>query len=164
MSVTSSDMQGERRFTGRHLLYWLFGFFGVMLIANVIFVWLALDTFTGVTNQNAYQDGLNYNQRLEAAAAQRERGWQGTVSQERDRVSLELADAGGRPVRGLALEALFLRPTHEGQDRRVIMTETEPGRYSAPLDLPAAGNWDLIITGYGTDGAPFETRKRLWVE
>ncbi len=164
MSATSRDMPSERRFTGRHLLYLLLGFFGVMLVANAIFIWLALDTFTGVSSENAYQDGLNYNQRLEAAAEQRSRGWQGTVSHERDRVDLKLVDAAGQPVRGLVLEALFLRPTHDSQDRLIAMTETEPGRYSVSLSLPASGNWDLVIRGYGPDGAPFETRQRLWVE
>ncbi len=153
-----------RPFTGRHLLYWLAGFFGVMLIANVIFIWLALDTFSGVTSKTAYQDGIAYNQRLEAAAAQQALGWEGEVTQEPQTVVLSLSDAEGKPVRGLALDARFLRPTNDDQDQTRPMVEAEPGRYVAPLGLPAGGNWNLVISGTAADGTPFETRTRLWVD
>ncbi len=53
-----------RPFTGRHLLYWLLGFFGVMMVANAIFIWLALNTFTGVISKTAYQESITYNQRF----------------------------------------------------------------------------------------------------
>ncbi len=163
MATLLPSMSG-RPFTGRHMLYWLLGFFGVMLVANVIFIWLALGTFTGVTSEQAYQDGLDYNQRLEAAAAQRALGWQGKLTQEAGSVLLTLADAAGRPVRGLLLDARFLRPTNDGQDRTLPMVEAAPGRYAVPLDLPLAGNWDLVISGTAADGTPFETRTRLWLD
>ncbi len=153
-----------RPFTGRKLLYWLIGFFGVMLLANAVFIWLALDTFTGVIDENAYQDGLQYNQRLEAAAAQRALGWHGNVVQEEAQVVLTLNGPDGQPVRGLILEAEFVRPTNDGQDRTLPMVEVAAGRYRAPLDLPLSGNWDLVIRGSAADGTPFETRSRLWLD
>lgn len=164
LDPTPETLSSPRPFTGRHLLYWLLGFFGVMLVANVIFVWLALDTFTGVASETAYQDGLAYNQRLEAAAAQKALGWSGQVTQEPQRVVLTLSDGEGQAVRGLDLEARFQRPTHDGQDRSRLMVEAAPGRYVAPLDLPAGGSWNLVISGAAADGTPFETRTRLWVD
>ncbi len=164
LDPTMTTGPNERRFTGRHLLYWLLGFFGVMLVANIIFIWLALDTFTGVTNKNAYQDGLAYNERLAAAEAQKALGWQGQVTQGDRTLVLTLKDGKGAAVRGLQLEALLMRPTHDNADQRRVMVEQAPGRYLAPLELPAGGNWDLVISGTAADGTPFETRKRLWID
>jgi len=155
---------GERRITGRHVLYMLLGFFGVMLAANAVFIWLALDTFTGAVSERPYEEGLAYNQRLEAAAAQRAQHWRGEIEVEGRTLALRLADAAGRPLGGFQLEVLFQRPTHQGMDRRIPMTETAPGLYKAPLSLPASGNWDSVVTGRSPDGADFETRKRIWVE
>ncbi|MBC6404878.1 MAG: FixH family protein [Rhodospirillales bacterium] len=153
----------DRPFTGRHLRYWLLGFFGTMFAANAIFIWLALDTFTGVVSDTAYQDGLAYNQRLEAAAAQQALRWRGRVTQNDRTVVLELQDAKGAEVRALALKAHFLRPTDEEADQVRPMVETLPGRYEAPLDLPYSGNWHLVIGGTGPAGVVFETRKRIRV-
>ncbi|MEO1193557.1 MAG: FixH family protein [Pseudomonadota bacterium] len=150
--------------TGRHLLYALLGFFGVMLVANVIFITLALDTFTGVTNKNAYQDGLNYNQRLEAAAAQQALGWTGALTVESGQLSLALNDAQGAAVTGLTLQAELRRPTNEIADITLPLQEMLPGVYGAALDLPYKGNWNLMISGQAADGTPFETRTRLWLD
>lgn len=164
LDPTAEPAASPRPFTGRHLLYWLLGFFGVMLVANVIFIWLALDTFTGVASKTAYQDGLAYNERLEAAAAQQALGWEGRVTQDAQSVVLTLKDAGGAAVRGLTLQVLLQRPTHDGQDQTRVMVEAAPGRYVAPLELPAGGNWDLVISGAAADGTPFETRTRIWID
>lgn len=151
-------------FTGRHMLYALAGFFGVMLAANAVFVWLALDSFSGAVSQHPYEEGLAYNQRLAAAERQQAQGWQGAIAVEEGAVVLTLSDRQGRALRGFFLEAQLLRPTNAGMDRRVAMTETAPGRYRAPLDLPAGGNWNLVIAGEAPDGSAFETRSRIWVD
>ncbi|GAB5469950.1 MAG: FixH family protein [Rhodospirillales bacterium] len=165
MTVTDYGTEKPvRPFTGRHLLYALLGFFGVMLIANVIFVWLALDTFTGVASKTAYQDGLAYNERLEAAAEQQARGWSGQVTLVPGALDLLLVDREGQPVRGLQLEAFVRRPTEDDSDRWITMVEREAGHYRAPLELPLKGNWDVVISGENQAGVAFETRTRLWVE
>ena len=50
-----------KELTGRHVLYMILGFFGVVLLANVVFVYLAMDTFTGLATEGAYVKGLSYN-------------------------------------------------------------------------------------------------------
>ena len=61
---------------GRHVLMALIAFFGIMLIANGIFVYFAVATFSGGDTSNAYRKGLNYNETLAAAERQAARGWQ----------------------------------------------------------------------------------------
>ena len=48
----------------------LIAFFGIMLIANGIFVYFAVATFSGGDTSNAYRKGLNYNDTLAAAELQ----------------------------------------------------------------------------------------------
>ena len=66
--------------TGRHVLIALVAFFGVMLIANGIFVYFAVATFSGGDTSNAYRKGLDYNETLAAAERQAERGWHSEIA------------------------------------------------------------------------------------
>jgi nitrogen fixation protein FixH len=151
---------------GKHVLFALFGLFGIVIAVNVVFVTLALGTFTGVTTVNPYQEGLAYNQVLAARHAQRDLGWKaaidyGGADDGNERVTVALNDAAGRPVTGLALSGSLKRPTQAGMDQDLTWEEAVPGRYQAALALPARGNWDLVVSAVsGIDR--FEMRTRLW--
>ena len=58
---------------GRHVLMALIAFFGVMLIANGIFVYFAVLTFSGGDTPESYRKGLNYNETIAAGASDRAR-------------------------------------------------------------------------------------------
>jgi nitrogen fixation protein FixH len=64
---------------GRHVLMGLVAFFGVMLLANAIFVYFAVATFSGGDTSDPYRKGLNYNAALEEAKRQAEQGWRTDV-------------------------------------------------------------------------------------
>ena len=53
---------------GRHVLAGLAGFFGLMLLANAVFVYFAVATFSGGDTSKPYQKGLHYNQTIAADA------------------------------------------------------------------------------------------------
>jgi len=59
---------------GRHVLMALIGFFGVMFLVNGIFVYFAVATFSGGDTSDPYRKGLHYNETLQAADRQAERG------------------------------------------------------------------------------------------
>ncbi|MDP6343656.1 MAG: FixH family protein, partial [Alphaproteobacteria bacterium] len=59
--------RAERPLTGRDVLWLLLGFFALIIVVNGIFVVLALNSFSGVSTENAYRQGLAYNQTLQAA-------------------------------------------------------------------------------------------------
>ena len=61
---------------GRHVLVLLLGFFAVVASANAVMIYGALSTFGGLDTPDAYRKGLAYNQRIDAAAAQAQLGWQ----------------------------------------------------------------------------------------
>ncbi len=154
---------------GKHVLIAVLAMFSLVIAVNLVFVYLALDTFTGVTTENPYKEGLAYNQVLAARDAQRDLGWQGAVTYDREvaddaprQIAVSLSDRDGRPLAGLLLAGGLRRPTHAGVDQALVWRETAPGRYTAEVSLPELGNWDLTVSARDGDGPPFEMKARLW--
>jgi len=154
---------------GKHVLLGLVAMFGVVIAVNVTFVVLALDTFTGVSTANPYKEGLAYNDVIDARSAQRDLGWQGSVTAARlsdseDAITLALTDKAGAPVSGLALSGTLRRPTHEGADQPLDWKEEAPGSYRTVVALPERGNWDLVVRTAQDSSQPFEMKARLWLK
>ncbi len=127
--------------TGRHVLVSLVVFFGVMLIANGLFVYFALSTFTG-SDSDPYRRGLHYNDTIAAAERQTEKGWQSALSYDaaKRRLLLGLSDGKSRPVTGLQIKAVVGRPVTDKEDRALSLKEEAGGVYAAEIDLPP-GQW-----------------------
>ena len=98
---------------GRHVLMGLIAFFGVMLLANGIFVYFAVATFSGGDTSNAYRKGLNYNDTLAAAELQTRLAGAESV--------LEFYDCGEDPrfssLAGLPGVTVLYRPPRFGRER-----------------------------------------------
>lgn len=159
--------------TGRHVLIITVLFFLVVIAFDGLLIYLGLSTHPGTVSDRAYQEGLDYNRRIEAARAQAERGWQiATMASvlERDgaarvlRLDLEAKDAAGRPLPGLLLSAEFVRPVTTGLDRQIRLNEAGEGAYVGIVRLPAAGRWQLAVTTVGPKQPPFRYREDLVLE
>ena len=130
---------------------WLFvGFFVVVATVNGVMIWYALSSWTGLAANQAYDNGLTYNQNLAAASRQAALGWRPTLSvqvgAQGGEVELELADAQGRPVTDAAVVVAFERPTFEGADFTVELRPVAPGHYRGSFDAPLPGAWNLHAT------------------
>lgn len=157
-----------RPITGRHVLFGLFVFFGVMLIANGIFLYYALGTFNGFETENAYRRGITYNTRIAADAAQTARGWQAEARHDAGSGTLivEMRDRREAGLAGLVLTGEIRRPVTDREDRTIIFQESTPARYAAPAQL-AAGQWvlSLVVREPGKTGEPvYRFKKRFWVK
>lgn len=164
-------MSPERagRLTGRHVLIAVVAFFGTVFLANGIFLYSALSTYTGVVAQEPYRKGLQYNERIAAAERQDQLGWQAdTALVPEQGLSLVLRDRQGGPVSGLFVSGVLGRPSTNQHDQNVTLTEVEPGRYVAPVDGLTPGAWliDLQAVWIGTgDKEPvYRLRTREWVK
>lgn len=152
---------------GRHVLLGLIGFFGVMVLANAVFLYFAVSTFSGGDASNAYRKGLHYNETLEAARRQAERGWRTELAYDgrTGRLTLTVLDRAMAPVIGLHVGAKLGRPATDRQDRRVVLKEDAAGIYAATLDL-APGLWVIAIAsrreGEDRDSA-YRLKQRLVV-
>ncbi len=154
--------------TGRHVAWWLAGFFGLILVANGALVVSSLDSWPGLGAKNAYVAGLAYNRQLEAADAQRARGWEVNLALEEGeerqvRLSASYRDGSGAALQGLVVHASFKRPVHEGLDFTLPLEPVGEGVYAASLTAPASGNWDLRLEASDAEMLPSVRETRLWL-
>jgi nitrogen fixation protein FixH len=139
---------------------WVFvGGMLVVVAVNMVLVYLALTTFTGVTTGQAYDRGRAYNQVLAEAARQDALGWSAHVSLEGDVLAVKVTDREGLPVGG-RLEGVLRRPL-EGTELPLAFFAGEPGRFRAALALPSRGQWEARLALTGLRGERFDIRHRI---
>lgn len=140
---------------GYHVFGAFVAFFFVVFGVNLAMVFLALDTWSGLSTKDAYQRGLRYNTTLEAMAQKDALGWQDSViftpgqpqgDEGRGRITLEMRDRNGELLEGLIVAGLIWRPTNEGFDRPITLQAVGAGRYEADVVFPLRGNWLVRLT------------------
>lgn len=171
--MSDVTMNAPTKLTGKHVLFTLLGFFAVVIGVNVVFIFVALDSWTGLTTSTSYQEGLHYNSVIDQAAEQRARGWSADLTVVRDAtrpgsvsvtVAAVLADKEGKP---LALETValsFRHPMNEKFDQVVTLMPAGSGRYEGTAELPVAGNWDTRLTAIAGSGVSFRQDGSLWIK
>ena len=157
--------------TGRRVLAWMIAFFGVVMVVNGVFVYLALDSWPGLSTPRAYEEGIAYNDTLADAARQRGLGWRsradfGAPTPKGRLVSVFLTDGAGRPLSGRLVKGELARPVGEGARIPVDFVEETPGIYAALVRVPAAGRWrlDLSVGEAGADSVHYRMTHELWTE
>jgi nitrogen fixation protein FixH len=132
---------------GVHVLMALLAFFGVTIGMNVLFAVLAINSFPGEDAQSPYQQGLHYNQTLQARRAQEALGWRSgaTIQQGNGGVVLRVTfqDAAGKPLDNLKIDGALRRPTADKFDIPVRLSASGDGLYEAALPGIEIGLWDF---------------------
>lgn len=163
-----NNSQQQKPFTGGRMLLWLGGFFAVIFAANAVFIWLAFDSWTGLEVESAYKAGQGYQQEIDSARAQTDRGWSLEARVERTAdghaaVNVAAHDKAGGPLTGLPLSATLHRPTQSAEDRVVPLREGEAGRYSGVVENLPAGQWDLILEARNDETLVYRSRNRIFL-
>jgi nitrogen fixation protein FixH len=149
---------------GRHVLIAMLMFFGAIIAINIAFSFVAVRSFPGEDEKRSYLQGLRYNEKLAARAAQADLGWtarmealpQGNEAQ----LSVRFADRGGRPLDGLAITGKLRRPATTREDRAVTFTGAGDGIYVAHVAALGVGGW--VFQGAATRGTErFEFERRM---
>tara|TARA_R110000787_G_scaffold10415_7_gene35361 strand:- start:6537 stop:7040 length:504 start_codon:yes stop_codon:yes gene_type:complete len=152
-----------RQITGRMVLIGFILFFGVISVVNGIFMYMALHTWPGLTNTQAYKDGIKYNEVLADGERQAALGWQSRVKMSDGLLLIDVTAKDGTPMTGLALDAVISRPL--GSEERVTLraTEVTPGKYQASLVSPVAGRWMIDVTAQSPDATKYRMRHEVLV-
>ncbi|MHA1598276.1 MAG: FixH family protein [Alphaproteobacteria bacterium] len=152
---------------------WFFaGAMAFVVAVNMLLVYFALSSWTGIETEGHYGKGIDYNQNLAATEKQKALGWDVRLSIQPDagtkapgffNVEVRYADSLGKPLPGLRVRAHLIRPTHEGYDRQVELKASAPGQYQARLDVPLPGQWDLRLVAADVDGNFHQRVERIKV-
>lgn len=147
--------------------------FLVVLAVNGYMLHAATSTFSGLTASHPFAKGNAYNSEIAADKAQRAEGWKSefgivgshveTDGSRRVAWRFTVSDPAGKPVSGLAVTAQAVRPTAEGYDHDIPLTETAAGTYTAESLLPLKGQWEVRLIATRPGDAPFRLRERVQV-
>lgn len=163
------ELTMEKKLTGKHVLMMLIAFFGVMFAVNMVFVYVALDSFSGLSVDDSYKRGLSYNKEIKRQEAQVARGWQtslsvSTLDDRKIVVALKVTTGEDKLPADLIAFADISRPARQDLDRTVTMVPILGG-FEFETVLSEPGQWDLNIRleGGGYD-IPYRLEKRIWVK
>lgn len=163
---------GDAMAGGGRRIHWIpklfIGFFVFVLVINLVMIWLAVSTWTGLETEGAYQKGLDYNRTIEATRAQDALGWNvdlevAPVGAGRVRIAVALEDRFGNLIKDAAVRARLVRPTHEGHDLDLALDHEVGGTYGTEARLPLAGQWDVEIGVIAPSGT-WQASKRVVLE
>jgi len=154
-----------RELTGRHVLFCLLGFFGVVFGVNAWLVKAATSTFGGVETTSSYKAGLMFEQDVASAERQDELHWQvdGNLARsELGEAALDISvrDAFGAPVTGLTAHARLAHPADERLDHLIALDRTEAGKFRGQTQAQS-GQWELIVDLYRDGARVFRSRSRM---
>ena len=131
---------------------WLFvACFLIVFAVNGGLVYFAARTWPGLASENAYNEGIAYNQVLDREAKEARLGWSlvteyrpsGTRSYE---ISVTVHDAGGHVVEDIAVEGKMVRPLGRPVTVPLNFVSEGSGTYLASVALPSAGQWDVYLS------------------
>lgn len=161
MSGQSAKGQ-EWQFTGTHMLVTILCFFGVIIAVNLTLAYFASGTWTGLVVKNSYVASQQYNEKLAEVRRQQDTGWSSQFDYSGEKAQFALLAREGNMLRGFDVKARFSRPTHENEDRDLVMTEGANG-YETAVSL-APGVWNVEVTATGSDDRGYRKIFRLFVK
>jgi nitrogen fixation protein FixH len=151
--------------TGRGVLLWFIGFFGIIFATNAYFITVAVKTFRGEDEQLPYLQGVEYNDTLAHRALQKKLGWQASISAVRHpdgsvRVSVVLRQPDGKAPPAERLSGELRHPSDENRDQALHLMSEGSGAYHADLPKVSRGIWDVVLKSDKRD-TPFEAVRRV---
>lgn len=156
MSATTHDPRRSR------WIPWAFvGGMLLVVVVNLVMVYFAVSTFTGVTVPRSYERGRGYDAVLAEAARQDALGWRAVLRLDGGSLSLVATDREGRPVAG-RVEGVLLRPL-EGTEIPLNFAPRGGGSWAAEVQPPQPGQWEARLTLFGPNEAAFDIRQRVMV-
>ncbi|MGU3400568.1 FixH family protein [Brucellaceae bacterium D45D] len=131
-------------FTGWHMLAIMLGFFGVIIVVNLIMAYNAVQTWSGFVVKNTYVASQEFNEKAETGKEQAALNWQSKPTLEQGVFVWRVNDSNGNPVAVTGGTVEFKRPVGDAHDTKVTLATGEPGMLTAPLEL-GEGAWIMEV-------------------
>jgi nitrogen fixation protein FixH len=147
--------------------YIFVAFFAVIFAVDFFYIYLAQTTWRGVSTQDSYHKGLNYNQSISAVEDQKNLGWKIDIKYRNDGnktgvLTVDLADKNSAIIRDAKIKVNFKRPIQEGFDFSKDL-EFVKNKYKAEITFPLKGQWEFELV-ISRDGEVFQEVKRYVVQ
>ena len=160
-----STHRKTRELTGKHVLFCLLGFFGVVFAVNGVLVKAATSTFGGVETSSSYKAGLMFEQDVARAEQQDDLHWQVGGKIARDKageavLDISAHDFKGLPVTGITAQARLAHPADERLDHVIALDRTDAGLFHGEAQAQH-GQWELIVDLYRGETRVFRSRSRV---
>jgi nitrogen fixation protein FixH len=160
-----SNQRKTRELTGKHVLFCLLGFFGVVFAVNAVLVKAATSTFGGVETSSSYKAGLMFEQDVAKAEEQDALHWKIDGKIARDKageavLDLSARDAKGAPLAGITVQARLAHPADERLDHLIALNRTATGLFHGEAQAEP-GQWELIVDLYRGEARVFRSRSRV---
>tara|TARA_R110000787_G_scaffold47716_5_gene115520 strand:+ start:7968 stop:8489 length:522 start_codon:yes stop_codon:yes gene_type:complete len=172
MSVTTPHLSSaSKTLKGRHVLFWMLGFFGLMFVVNGIFLWAAITSFPGEDVKHSYLQGLQYNKTIETRSHQQTMNWAAEVgiieSDAGKTLVARLFDGNGAPLPASSVNGELRRAATQDSDLVLEMIPVGAGEFQAELPALATGAWHVKINADVTgqsEGGTFSAAKVIVVQ
>lgn len=163
--MAQTQQTQPREVTGRTVLFWLVGFFALVIGVNAVMVKAATSTFGGVQTSSSYKAGLTFKHEIAAAEQQSALNWRVDGKLVHDKaggtiLDIAVRDAKGNPVTGLAAVAHLEHPADARRDHDVQLSLIGAGQFHGATAAPA-GQWELVIDLERDGERVFRSRSRV---
>ena len=132
------------RFTGWHMLFCMFAFFGIIIAVNLTMATLASSSWTGLVVKNTYVASQQYNDHLMQADDQSRRGLKSEISYENGALSFQISGRDSEVLKPEDATLWIGRPAFEQEDRLLALQCSPEGKCETKLAL-SAGVWAVRI-------------------
>ncbi len=154
-----------KQWTGKHVLFAVVAFFGVILIANIAMITLGVRSFPGEDIKQSYQQGIAYNETIKARTVQSELGWRADITLQNQTIALHMADRNDQTIRALRVTGVLKHPAETDKDVTLKFAQAANGTYIASIDKALLGKqWLLLTSAQQADGTKFDTRNEIWLK
>ena len=153
-------VQNTGEFTGRHMLFIMLAFFGVIIAVNVVMATLANTSWTGFVVENSYVASQEFNRKAEEGRAQAALGWTSSLTIAGGEIRFGLTDAGGKAIALRTVKAEFRRPAYAAEDQALTLARANNGEFTGALAL-RDGLWIVEIDAAAGLDKPYREVHRI---
>jgi hypothetical protein len=156
MPVPDSPLPVPAMAAGRHPPPWyrepwpwlLFFPPAVAVVAGLVTMAIAIDSFDGVVSDDYYRQGLAINRSIDREAQARARGLSARLQFNPSGDRVRVAVSGDVSADGV-LRLYLVRAARSGDDQQVELAPLAPGLYEGRLLHPLLGRWHLHLEDAG---------------
>ena len=116
-----------------------------VVVAGVVTLVLAVNSYDGLVTDDYYKQGLTVNQRLQRDHAASQLGLHADVMRAGQNIRLLITSSAGATALPVEITFKLAHPTRAGQDDAVKMVSEGQGFYTGKLGADVSGRWLVSI-------------------